>query len=129
MVKERPQGNVFEFERNPSTEHAFSTIHDTTIFGAFLHFLTFLEIERYFRSFNMLRVVNSVNWMHYKPLNSLNGTILAMDSPSGTIFQLVLIYICPGIAQHNMRRIPGHLANSVNRTYCSHLLLFAEHLH
>ena len=28
----------------------------------------------------MLRVANSVIWMHYKPLNSLNGTILAMDS-------------------------------------------------
>ena len=87
---------MFKFERNPSTEHAFSTIHDTTIFGAFSHFLTFLEIEWYFGSFNMIRVANSVNWMHYKPLHSLNGTILAMNSPSGRIFQLVLIYIGPG---------------------------------
>ena len=44
----------------------------------------------------MLRVANSVNWMHYKPLNSLNDTILAMNSPSGLIFKLVLIYIGPG---------------------------------
>ena len=47
-------------------------------------------------SYNMVRVANSVNWMHYKPLNSLNGTVLAMNSPSGLIFQLVLIYIGPG---------------------------------
>ena len=87
---------MFKFERNPSTEHAFSTIHDTTVFGAFSHFLTFLEIEWYFGNFNKLWVANSVNWMHYKPLNSLNGTILAMNSPSGLIFQLVLIYIGPG---------------------------------
>ena len=44
----------------------------------------------------MLYVANSGNWMHYKPLHSLNGTILAMNSPSGLIFQLVLIYIGPG---------------------------------